>query len=296
MNRSLVASLLPHPAARVAPSLLHRLASSDAYRVIVCVGLVMHFTRRACDLFRTDSSLVLLAVLCALLSSLFVSSSVVTPIAAVAVNVIGVILYRAIPSATLDDYFANLAPLAVAAVWSAEARNSSGRRFMGLGCWIVCAVVLVIYVGGGPFALLVDSSRGPAWIRWAFRSLAVALMAPAAALNGAAVILQVLLHGYLAMTGPDKLVHLLLAASAALFVLRRAQPDSPIRVDLWSVVALSLGVVTLNTYCGARFFATDVSRSARLLAAVGILPLPSERSRTADIDDGAERSGKGVEK
>ncbi|HVW23981.1 MAG TPA: hypothetical protein VHC69_01345 [Polyangiaceae bacterium] len=283
MNRPLVASFSPHLDGKVASLWLRRFAAPYGFRVVVSVALVLHFLRQAFEAFHADSShRGLLALLCAFVSSLLVSSSILTPIAAIVVNITAVILYGSIPLVTLDDYFANLVPFAIATVWSAEFQALKQQRAIGLGCWIVSAIVLVIYVGGGPFALLVDSSRGPAWIRWAFRAIAVALVAPTAAVHGAAVLMQLVLHGYLFVTGPDKLVHVALGASAALFVNRRAYQDRVLRVDLWSVVALSLAFVTVNAYLGVRFFAMDVTRSARLLAAVGVLPIPSKSSATVE--------------
>jgi hypothetical protein len=256
--------------------------SLSGYRMLLGLAAMLHFVERAVAASVERSwREAALAGAAAVLGGV-VARGVAASGAAVVMNVLAVALYRAAAAPTLDDYAANLIPLLMILVCAAEPGTGSGRRNRGtgLGLFVVCAAVVGVYVGGGPFAFFIDSSRSPAWIRWSFRVAAVLLVAPSSPVRTGGVVLQACLHALLSALGPYRLVHLMFGGSALLFASLRSTSNRGHVIDAASILGVSALVIASAAYVDVRYLGQDVSRSARVLAAVGILPIPFQTSVT----------------
>jgi hypothetical protein len=244
------------------------------YRVVAGIALAVHFARRAAESLPDHSGQRMgLAAACALLSVL-VAVGHATALAALVLNVLAVTFYGLTRMPTLNDYLANVAALVLFSMTAGSSEQSvdAPRDRTGLGSILVFMAVVGVYVGGGPFAFFVDSGRGSPWVRWAFRATAIAMVAPARALRRASVLAQLCLHGFLFIAGPYRLAHVVFGASPLLFTARPG-PGSRLQVDLAGILSLSVLATAGSAFAAARF-GYDVSRSARVLAAIGLLPLP----------------------
>jgi hypothetical protein len=283
MNGSIDEDIVAPPVRWTMFELPRRATMASWYRRALGAAVTLHFVVRAATaaLEHTWGAAAMGAACTGL--GVLVTCGVFTPAAAIGMNLLAVILYRAVPMPALDDYAANLVPLLVLLIHPSESVPPSGTRSetTGLGVAVVCAAVLGVYVGGGPFAFFVDSGRGPAWIRWAFRLAAVLLVAPSSAFRASGVLTQICLHAGLFAVGPDRLLHVVFGASALLFLSRRSTSRRGYVVDAATLLSASAFVIAVAAYAGARFLEQDVNRSARVLAAVGLLPLPQPTSAVA---------------